>query len=178
MSVFTYFSLEITLVSQPHWYRDTKQRQQWGQRSTSIKEITCLFGHWKECCFNISPVNTCNLHFISRFLNPLLLTHRSKKSQNNLPCFILNVPHLLPPPFITTSPGSPCRWAEMVFWFLPHCCFSLITADLQTELSQPGPRSLEKVSNLINSLTDDLFMIPKEQGRYKKLDLRKRIKVC
>lgn len=43
MTVFTHFTLEITLVSQPHRHRDTKQRQQWGQRSTSIKEITRPF---------------------------------------------------------------------------------------------------------------------------------------
>lgn len=53
----------------------------------------------------------------------------------------------------------------MVFWFLPRCCFSLTTADLQTELSQPGPRSLEKVSNPINSLTDDLVVHDSERTR-------------
>uniref|UniRef100_A0A3B5K4B0 Uncharacterized protein n=1 Tax=Takifugu rubripes TaxID=31033 RepID=A0A3B5K4B0_TAKRU len=58
-----------------------------------------------------------------------------------------NVPRLLPPPFITTSPGSP------------------LGAYLQTELSQPGPRSLEKTSNPINSLTDDLVVHDLERTR-------------
>lgn len=53
----------------------------------------------------------------------------------------------------------------MAFWFLPYCCFSLTTADLQTELSQPGPRSLEKASNPINSPTDDLVVHDPEGTR-------------
>lgn len=53
----------------------------------------------------------------------------------------------------------------MAFCFLPHCCFSLTSADLQTELSQPGPRSLEKTSNPINSLTDDLVVHDLERTR-------------
>lgn len=57
--------------------------------------------------------------------------------------------------------------------FLPDCCFSLTTADLQTELIQPGPRSLKKVYNPKNNLTDWLFMILKKTRAIPKLRFKK-----